>query len=47
MNGTEFQEKECLLLGILCLNYVKQEKTKILPMEKTSSGQQKYKCVNN
>lgn len=36
-----------LLLGTLFLNYVKREKTKIVPFEKTSSGQQKYKCVNN
>lgn len=39
--------KDRLLLGTLFLNYVKREKTKILPIEKTSSGQQKYKCVNN
>ena len=34
-----------LLLGTLFLNYVKREKTKIIPIEKTSSGQQRYKCI--
>lgn len=37
---------ERLLLGTLFLNYVKREETRIVPIEKTSSGQQKYKCVN-
>jgi hypothetical protein len=36
-----------LLLGTLFLNYVKREKIKIIPINKTSSGQQKYMCVNN
>lgn len=36
-----------LLLGTLFLNYVKREKLKIVPIEKTSSGQQKYKCVED
>jgi len=37
---------ERLLLGTLFLNYIKREETKIVPIEKTSSGQQKYKCAN-
>lgn len=32
-----------LLLGTLFLNHVNKEKTSIQPIEKTSSGQQKYK----
>lgn len=34
-----------LLLGTLFLNSVKREKAKIMPIEKTSSGQQRYKCI--
>jgi len=37
--------KDRLLLGTLFLNYVKREKPEIFPIEKTSSGQQKYKHV--
>jgi len=32
-----------LLLGTLFLNYIKSTKTGIVPIEKTSSGQQRYK----
>ena len=35
-----------LLLGTLFLNHVNKAKTSILPVEKTSSGQQKYKKQN-
>jgi len=35
--------KDRLLLGTLFLNYIKKEKISIIPIEKTSSGQQKYK----
>lgn len=35
--------KDRLLLGTLFLNYINKEKTNIIPIEKTSSGQQKYK----
>ena len=31
-----------LLLGTLFLNYINTSKTKITPVDKTSSGQQKY-----
>lgn len=31
-----------LLLGTLFLNYINTSKTKITPLDKTSSGQQKY-----
>lgn len=31
-----------LLLGTLFLNYINTSKTKISPLDKTSSGQQKY-----
>ena len=31
-----------LLLGTLFLNYINTSKTKITPLNKTSSGQQKY-----
>ncbi|MDP4118871.1 MAG: single-stranded DNA-binding protein [Bacillota bacterium] len=37
--------KDRLLLGTLYLNYVKQEKLDIIPLEKTASGQQKYQCI--
>lgn len=35
--------KDRLLLGTLFLNYINKEKNNIIPVEKTSSGQQKYK----
>lgn len=35
--------KDRLLLGTLFLNYINKEKSTIVPIEKTSSGQQKYK----
>lgn len=35
-----------LLLGTLFLNHVNKVKTGIQPVEKTSSGQQKYKIQN-
>lgn len=35
--------KDRLLLGTLFLNYINREKGCVLVMEKTSSGQQKYK----
>ena len=34
-----------LLLGTLFLNYVKADNVKVLPIEKTSSGQQMYKYL--
>ncbi|EAE8422318.1 single-stranded DNA-binding protein [Listeria monocytogenes] len=37
--------KNRLLLGTLFLNYINKEKTFIIPIEKTSSGQQKYKKI--
>ena len=36
-----------LLLGTLFLNYVHTSNTYLEPIEKTSSGQQKYKDSNN
>lgn len=36
-----------LLLGTLFLNYVHTSRTNLRPIEKTSSGQQKYKVGNN
>lgn len=32
-----------LLLGTLFLNYIKSDNTGVIPIEKTSSGQQRYK----
>lgn len=37
--------KDRLLLGTLFLNYVNKEKNNIVPIEKTSSGQQRYKKI--
>ena len=37
--------KDRLLLGTLFLNYINKEKSDIVPIEKTSSGQQKYKKI--
>lgn len=34
-----------LLLGTLFLNYIKTTDNEIIPIEKTSSGQQKYKKI--
>ena len=36
-----------LLLGTLFLNYVHTSGTRLKPIEKTSSGQQKYKVGSN
>lgn len=36
-----------LLLGTLFLNYIKTNNTGIIPIEKTSSGQQRYKRVKH
>lgn len=36
-----------LLLGTLFLNYVNSSETQLEPIEKTSSGQQKYKVRSN
>lgn len=36
-----------LLLGTLFLNYVNTSGTNLSPIEKTSSGQQKYRVSNN
>lgn len=36
-----------LLLGTLFLNYVHSSETQLEPIEKTSSGQQKYKGRSN
>lgn len=36
-----------LLLGTLFLNYVNTSGTNLKPIEKTSSGQQKYRVSNN
>lgn len=36
-----------LLLGTLFLNYVKAEDAGVISVEKTSSGQQKYKKLNS
>lgn len=36
-----------LLLGTLFLNYVHTSETHLKPIEKTSSGQQKYKVSGN
>lgn len=38
--------RDRLLLGTLFLNYVHTSGTNLLPIEKTSSGQQKYKVCN-
>ena len=37
--------KDRLLLGTLFLNYINKEKSDIVPIEKTCSGQQKYKKI--
>lgn len=34
-----------LLLGTLFLNYIKNENIGVIPIEKTSSGQQRYKYI--
>ncbi len=34
-----------LLLGTLFLNYIKTDDIGVVPIEKTSSGQQKYKAL--
>ena len=36
-----------LLLGTLFLNYVHNEGTQLEPIEKTSSGQQRYRVIVN
>ncbi len=36
-----------LLLGTLFLNYVHMSEADLEPIEKTSSGQQKYKVIRN
>lgn len=36
-----------LLLGTLFLNYIKINNTGIIPIEKTSSGQQRYKRIKH
>lgn len=38
-------KKDRLLLGTLFLNHVKKEQKHIMPYEKTTSGQQKYKYI--
>ena len=38
--------KDRLLLGTLFLNYVNRKVGKIRPIEKTTSGQQKYKKIS-
>ena len=38
--------KDRLLLGTLFLNYVHTQAGPIIPIEKTSSGQQKYRMAN-
>lgn len=38
---------ERLLLGTLFLNYIKSNDIGVVPIEKTSSGQQKYQMSNN
>lgn len=38
-------KKDRLLLGTLFLNYVKKEGTHIVPYDKTTSGQQRYKYI--
>jgi Domain of unknown function (DUF1413) len=37
--------KDRLLLGTLFLNYVQKKKSSLIPVEKTSSHQQRYKKV--
>ncbi|MHC1685934.1 MAG: single-stranded DNA-binding protein [Clostridiaceae bacterium] len=34
-----------LLLGTLFLNYIKTDDIGVVPIEKTSSGQQRYRCL--
>lgn len=36
-----------LLLGTLFLNYIKSDDISVVPIEKTSSGQQRYKMIIN
>lgn len=36
-----------LLLGTVFLNYVHSSKTHLIPIEKTSSGQQKYRVLDH
>lgn len=36
-----------LLLGTLFINYIKSTDIGIVPIEKTSSGQQRYKVINS
>ena len=38
--------KDRLLLGTLFLNYIKKSSDELEPIEKTSSGQQKYKRIS-
>lgn len=38
-------KKDRLLLGTLFLNHVKKENSHIVPYEKTTSGQQRYKYI--
>ena len=38
-------KRDRLLLGTLFLNFVKREDISIVPIEKTTSGQQKYKHI--
>ncbi len=38
--------RDRLLLGTLFLNYVNTTKMHLKPIEKTSSGQQRYKVIN-
>lgn len=38
--------KDRLLLGTLFLNYINKKDLNIVPIEKTSSGQQKYQGVD-
>lgn len=39
--------RDRLLLGALFLNYVISSKTEVVPIEKTSSGQQKYRIEDS
>ena len=41
-----FPRNDRLLLGTLFLNHINKDVSRIKPIQKTASGQQKYKVVN-
>ena len=47
LHTNRISRSDRLLLGTLFLNYVHTSGTRLEPIEKTSSGQQKYKVSGN